>query len=144
MVRTIFVAGALALGAAAAVAQANVIEQRQNLMKEHGAMVRPASAMLRGQAPFNLEQVQTALRTFSRNAKVAPTLFPDNSKTGGDTKALPAIWDSKADFEGIFVKFDQDAQAALAAIKDEPTFKAEFPKVLQNCSACHDRYRRSG
>jgi cytochrome c556 len=141
MVRTILVAGAVMLGITAATAQSNVIEQRQNLMKQFGAATRTASGMLRGQTPFDLAQVQAALRTYSQGAKQAPALFPEDSKTG-KTKALPAVWENKTDFNGIFAKLDQDATSALAAIKDEATFKAEMPKVLQNCGGCHNKYQQ--
>jgi len=144
MVRTILAAGALALGVTAAITQANVIEQRQNLMKQYGAATRTTSGMLRGQTPFDLAQVQAALRTYADGAKQAPALFPEDSKTGNNTKALPAIWDNKADFNGLFAKMNQDATAALAAIKDEATFKTEMPKVLGNCGACHQKYQRQG
>ncbi|MGO4572325.1 c-type cytochrome [Microvirga sp. 2TAF3] len=142
MKRTVFVASLLALGVTAAIAQANVIEQRQKLMKDNGEHSRVIGAMLRGQAPFDLAQVQTALKAYSHNAKEAPSLFPENSKSGGNTKVLPAVWESKADFNAIFVKFEQDAQAALTSIKDEATFKAEMPKVLQNCGTCHKTFRQ--
>jgi cytochrome c556 len=142
MVRRIFVAGALALGVTAALAQANVIEQRQNLMKQNNSHARTVAGMLRGQAPFNLAQAQAALQNYVVVGQQFPTLFPDNSKTGGDTKALPAIWENKADFTAHSTKFSQDAQAALTTVRDEATFKTELPKVLQNCDACHDKYRR--
>lgn len=143
MVRTILVAGAVTLGITAAIAQANVIEQRKGLMKQYGQATRATSGMLRGQTPFDLAQVQAALRTYSQNAKQASALFPDNSHAG-DTKAHPAIWENRAEFNGLFAKLDQDATAALSAIKDESTFKAEMPKVLQNCGACHTKYQRQG
>ena len=142
MVRRIFVAGALALGVTAALAQANVIEQRQNLMKQNNSHARTVAGMLRGQAPFNLAQAQAALQNYVVVGQQFPTLFPDNSKTGGDTRALPAIWENKADFTAHSTKFAQDAQAALTTVRDEATFKTELPKVLQNCDACHDKYRR--
>ena len=141
MVRSILAAGALALGVTAAIAQANVIEQRQALMKQFGDATRSFGGMLRGQVPFDLGQAQAALRTYSANAKQLPALFPENSKTGNKTQALPAIWESKQDFNAIFAKLDQDAQTALAAIKDEASFKAEAPKVVQNCGGCHNRFR---
>ena len=28
----------------------------------------------------------------------------------------------------------------MASIKDEATFKAEMPKVLQNCGTCHNDF----
>jgi cytochrome c556 len=143
MVRTVLVAAVVTLGITAAFAQANVIEQRQSLMKQFGAATRTASGMLRGQTPFDLAQVQAALKTYSQSAKQATALFPDHSKTG-ETKALPAIWDNKADFDAIFAKLEQDAATALVAIKDEATFKSEMPKVLQNCGACHNKYQQKG
>jgi cytochrome c556 len=145
MMRSIFVAGALALGVTAAVAQAtNVIEQRQNLMKQNGAHTRTVSGMLRGQAPFDMAQVQTALQNYVAVGQQFHTLFPEDSKTGNNTKALPAIWENKADFTAQSLKLSQDAQAALTAIKDEATFKTEMPKVLGNCQSCHSKYQRQG
>jgi cytochrome c556 len=142
MSRVALVVGFLAIGVAAAVAQnTSAIEQRQNLMKEMGSNTRAVSGMMRGQ-PFDLAQVQTALQTFSRDAQKAPSLFPEDSKTGAKTEALPIIWEKKSEFEGIFAKLDQDAKAALAAIKDEATFKSEMPKVLQNCGTCHKTFRQ--
>ena len=142
MMRMMLAAGAVALGVTAALAQANVIQQRQSHMKEYGEQTRTVSGMLRGQVPFNLAQVQTALRTYSENARAMAPLWPETSKTGNDTKALPVIWEKKADFDQRLAKLAQDAQAAAAAIKDEATFKTEFPKVLQNCGGCHETYRQ--
>lgn len=141
MVRTILAAGLLTLGVTAAIAQADVIQQRQALMKQNGQATRTVAGMLRGQTPFNLEQVQAALKNYQSTAEKFPTLFPDNSKAG-DTEALPAVWEQKADFTALDAKFGRDATAALASIKDEATFKAEMPKVLQNCQGCHDKYRK--
>ena len=56
MIRSILAAGALALGVTAAIAQANVIQQRQALMKQNGQATRAVGGMLRGQAPFDLAQ----------------------------------------------------------------------------------------
>lgn len=141
MVRTIFITGALALGVTAALAQADAIEQRKNLMKQNGAHTRTVSAMLRGQ-PFDLAQVQAALQNYVAVGQQFPALFPDNSKTGNNTQALPAIWENKADFTALSTKLSQEAQAALATIKDEASFRTEMPKVLQNCQACHGKYQR--
>jgi cytochrome c556 len=141
MIRMVLVVGALALGVTSVVAEGNVIEQRQSLMKDLSAKARPVSGVLRGQSPFNLEQVQTALRTYSEHAKVLPTLFPESSKSG-KSDALPAVWEHKADFEARFAKLATDAQTALAGVKDEASFKTEFPKVMQNCGGCHEKFRK--
>jgi cytochrome c556 len=143
MKRSIFVAGLLALGVTAAIAQSNIVEQRQGLMKEMGAQSRTLGGMLRGQAPFDLAQAQAGLKVFSENAKKSTPLYPESTKGAEKTGALPTVWEKKPDFESHFAKLDQSAQAALAAIKDEATFKAEMPKVLQNCGGCHTSFRKS-
>ena len=76
-----------------------------------------------------------------RGGAKEPTLFPDNSKTGGGTAALPAIWQNKADFDARFVKFAKDVAAAQAGIVDEASFKKLAPAVFQNCGGCHELYK---
>ncbi|WP_112662498.1 c-type cytochrome [Microvirga flavescens] len=141
MKRSLLVAGLVVLGVSAAIAQSNPVEQRQGLMKQLGSQVRTASAMLKGQAPFDLGQAKAALETFSTVAKQAPGLFPDSSKAE-KSDALPTVWENKAAFDSNFSQFEKDAQTALASIKDEATFKTEFPKVLQNCGTCHKTFRK--
>ena len=133
-------AGALAL-ATIATADPAAIKERQKIYKGIGDASKTASGMLRGAAPFELSAVQASLKTYSDGAKKLPSLFPDDSKTGDNTEALPKIWENKKDFEAKLAKFGSDADAALVAIKDEASFKAEFPKVLGNCKGCHDEYR---
>jgi len=142
MKRTIVVAGLLAIGVSAAIAQSNVVEQRQGLMKEMAAQTRPIGAMLRGQEAFDLAKVQASLKVFAESSQKAAPLFPESSKNAEKTEALPAIWENKAKFDASMTKFTQDAQAAMAAIKDEASFKAEMPKVLQNCGGCHNDFRK--
>jgi cytochrome c556 len=96
---------------------------------------------LKGEAPFDLAAVQTALKTFAEAGKKGPSLFPENSKTGHDTAALPAVWTNKADFDAQFAKFAEAATAAQASIKDEASFKATFPGVVRGCGGCHETYR---
>ena len=47
MMRSILVAGLVAVGATAALAQSNVIQERQALMKQNGQATRTVSGMLR-------------------------------------------------------------------------------------------------
>ena len=142
MKRSVYIASLLALGVTAAIAQSNVVEQRQALMKEMGAQTRPLGGMLRGQEPFDLAKVQSGLKVFVENPKKFVTLFPESSKNAEKTEALPTIWENKAKFDSIGMKLSTDAQTALTTIKDEATLKTELPMVLQNCGACHNEFRK--
>lgn len=138
-------AGALALAfvisVGAAWAQGDVIAQRKAAMKAIGDGNRAPAAMLRGEAPFDLVAVQAQLKVIEASAASALKLFPENSKTGGDTAALPKIWETKADFDAKMTKFVADTKLAQAKITDEASFKQEFPALLKSCGACHTDYR---
>lgn len=135
-------AGAMVLVSFGALAQSPAIGQRQAIFKEFGAATREPGQMLRDQAPFDLAKVRAALATYKSGAARLPALFPEDSKTGGDTKALPIIWEQKDQFNALFAKLVADATAAEAAITNEATFKTEMPKVLASCgTSCHGTYR---
>jgi cytochrome c556 len=133
----------LSLGAGVVAAQnVAVIKERQGHLKAMGDAVKPVAAMFKGEADFDLAKVQAALKVIQERAPKLPTLFPDDSKTGEDTEALPVIWDEKADFEGRYKKLADDAKAAEAAITDEETFADGWKKVVGNCSGCHKKFRK--
>ena len=135
------IAAAIVLAAAAgAIAQSDPISQRKALMKAQGAATRDVGAMLKG-APFDLAKVQEALKVYVNTTKTFGTLFPENSKTGGETIASPKIWEAKADFEKQIEKFGKDSTAAMTSITDEASFKANIGGVLKNCGECHEAFR---
>ncbi len=140
MKRFVLAGLAIALGATAVLAQ-DVIAQRRDIMKGVGAATRDPGAMLKGEQPFDLAKVQASLATYQDAAKKMPGLYPAGSQTGGDTSAAPKIWEDPAGFKAAFDKFAADAAAAAAAIKDDASFKANFPNVLKNCGSCHESYR---
>jgi cytochrome c556 len=141
MLRPVLVCVLLAIATTSASSQEDPIAKRREIYKSFGQAAKEPGAMLKKEAPFDLTKVHAALRTFQDGSRKLPDLFPENSKTGGETAALPIIWEDKAKFNALFVKFGQDTTTALASINDEASFRAEFPKVLRNCGGCHDTFR---
>jgi cytochrome c556 len=68
-------------------------------------------------------------------------MFPEDSKTGGKSKALAAIWQNKDDVVSRFKKLVAAAKAAKDNVADEFDFMETWPKVVGNCGACHKKYR---
>ena len=97
--------------------------------------------MVKGDVPFELPKVQASLKTFQETAVKAKGLFGDDTKTG-ETDTLPAAFEKKADLMARFDKLGADAKAAEGTIKDEASFKAEWPKLISNCGGCHKEYRK--
>jgi cytochrome c556 len=127
-------------GLATSVAADDPIHARKELMEANGKATKAVVAIMKGASPFKLETVQAALNQYIETAAKAPALFPEGSNKG-KTEALPAVWKNKTDFDARFAKLGEDSKAALAAIKDQATFKANYQPVLKNCNGCHETYR---
>lgn len=136
----ILLASAFALPAVAQ--NAAPIKERQKILKSFGDATKEPGKMLKGEAPFDLAKVQAALKAYRDGTARLPDLYPADSKTGGDTEALPVIWEKKEDFVARYKKLGEDAAKAESAITDEISFTEEFPKVVSNCGGCHKIFRQ--
>ena len=142
MRRLVLGATLLAFGASFAIAQQDPITARQALMKENGKQAQQGNKFMKGEEPFDLAKAKAIFATYQKVSHDAAPLFPDNSKTGHDTAALPAVWEKKADFEAKLKKLGEDAKEAATKVIDEATFKTTFPNVQKNCGGCHETYRK--
>ena len=140
MIHTVLAVAALGLGLSVAVAQ-DPIAARRDIMKKNGDQAKLGAYMVKGEAPFDLAKAKAIFTSYEDAAAKMPGLFPDNSKTGGETTAAPAIWTGMDDFKAKFVKFGADAKAAGEKTKDLDSFKTEFQAVAKNCGGCHETYR---
>ena len=142
MIRAFFAVTVIALGVGVALAQQDPIKARRALMKANGDEAKVGAAMAKGEAPFDLAKARKMFSTFEDAAAKAPSLFPDNSKSGGDTAAKAEIWENIDDFKARLVKLGTDAKAAMESVTDLDTFKAAFGSIGKNdCGGCHEKYR---
>ena len=142
MFRTVFVIATIALGLGVAFAQQDPIAARKALMKANGDQAKIGVAMMKGETPFDIDKVHKIFATFEDAATKMPSLFPDNSKEGGETAADPKIWAKMDDFKAKFAKFGVDAKDAAAKVTDLDGFKAAFGNIGKNdCGGCHQEYR---
>ena len=141
MMRTALAIVAIVVGVAALTAQSDPIAARQALMKTNGREGKIGSDMIRGKIPFDLAKAREMFAAFLDAANKMPNLFPENSKTGGDTSAAPEIWLNMDDFKARFAKLAADSKAALETVKDRESFTAAYRNVNQTCDGCHEHYR---
>lgn len=144
MLRTFLALIALmTFAAGGAIAQnVEVIKERKALLEKMGKAAKEPGKMMKQEIPFDAAAVTAALDTFIENAAKLPELFPEDSKTGGETEALPALWENKKDVVERFEKLVADAKAAKSAVGDEFDFTDTWPKVAGNCGGCHKKYRK--
>jgi cytochrome c556 len=141
MIRTVLAVSAIAIGITAVAAQSDPIAARRAHMKEIGAQTKTGAGMAKGEIPYDQAKAQGIFAAYVKAGEDLPNLFPETSKTGGDTAAMPSIWAKMDDFKAKAVKLVNDAKAALSSVKDLDSFKATFPAVTKDCGACHELYR---
>ena len=144
LARTLLAALAMGLGVAAAMAQQDPVTVREDLMKQNNKHAVVVVKMMRGQQPFDAAAVDAAFAQWADTAQKLPSLFPENSKTGGDNRASPKIWLNKKDFDAkaaAFAKSVADnrdtAKASLEGLR------TAIPVVGKACDNCHEDYRLS-
>jgi cytochrome c556 len=132
---------AASLAAFATVAHADVIAERKDIMDGVGNATRTGTQMVRGQAPFDLEQARTVLATYINAAEVMPGLFPAGTEAGGQTSAAPSIWTDPAGFERRFGEWGAAVSGVAGSVQDLPSFTSAFGVATQSCRGCHEEYR---
>lgn len=141
--RTACVVLAIALGTTAVVAQSNAIAERKEIMKGVGAAAKNGAALVKGAEPYDNAKAVAVFATYAGAAAKIVNLFPEDSKTGGETTAAPKIWADMAGFKAAMAKFEADSKAAQASVKDLDSFKVAFGAMGKNCGGCHESYRIS-
>lgn len=140
MIRTALVLAGLGLGLTGVMAQSNPIAERQQAMKAVGGATREGAAIAKGEVAFDAVKAQAIFKTYADSAKKLETLFPDSSKTGGETTASPKIWEDQAGFKAALAKFETDA-AVGATVANLDGFRTAFGAATKNCGTCHEAYR---
>ena len=70
-------------------------------------------------------------------------LFPENSKEGFKTEALPIIWEEKDAFNALMQKSADDMIKLTSIIEDVDDIRGTLGKLMwANCKACHSKYRK--
>lgn len=137
----------IALSAAAVlfagVAHADVISDRQAIMKQkNGASMGALAKMVKGEVEYDPAAAVAAFQTMRDGITNFADLFPADSMQGGETTAAPKIWEDMDGFKAAIVKFETDLDAAIAANpQDKAAFMPVFGAVAGNCKSCHEAYR---
>ena len=88
------------------------------------------------------EEAKPIMKKMSDNYKKLLNYFPDNTKEGFKTEALPSIWENKDDFNALMKKASNDMLKLAKAIDNADDLRAIQKELMwSNCSACHNRFR---
>jgi cytochrome c556 len=132
-------AGALVGGTTIALAQADIVKQRQDNRKEAAATMRSIKGVI--DAKGDVKPVAASAAKLKQLEAAFDKMFPAGSDK--DTKALPTVWSDSAGFQAAGKAADAayDKLAVAAGSGDLAAVTAAFGDIGKACGACHDKYR---
>ncbi|MDC3207779.1 cytochrome c [Candidatus Pelagibacter sp.] len=87
-------------------------------------------------------KASSLMEEMSENYITLLEYFPDNTKEGFKTEALPSIWENKDEFNDLMKKSSTDMLELVKVIESSDDVKASLQKFMwSNCKACHSKFR---
>ena len=88
------------------------------------------------------EKAKTLMLEMSENYKTLIEYFPDNTKEGFKTEALPSIWENKKEFNDLMKKSSDDMIKLASLFEDADDVRGILTQMMwSNCKACHSKFR---
>ena len=87
-------------------------------------------------------KASSLMEEMSENYITLLEYFPDNTKEGFKTEALPSIWENKDEFNDLMKKSSNDMLELVKVIESSDDVRASLQKFMwSNCKACHSKFR---
>ena len=116
-----------------------IIKGRKAMFSENYKNGKKISILLKSK---KIEEAKPLMKKMSDNYKKLLDYFPENSKEGFKTEALPSIWENKDEFNALMQKASDDMIKLAKAIDTAEDLRAIQKDLMwNNCSACHNRFR---
>ena len=116
-----------------------IIKGRKAMFSENYQNGKKISILLKSN---KIEEAKPLMKKISDNYLKLLDYFPDNTKEGFKTEALPSIWENKDEFNALMQKASDDMLKLAKAIETAEDLQAIQKKLMwSNCSACHNRFR---
>ena len=116
-----------------------IIKGRKAMFSENYQNAKQISILLKQK---KIEEAKPLMKKISDNYIKLLDYFPDNTKEGFKTEALPSIWENKDEFNALMQKASGDMIKLAKAIDTAEDLRAVQKELMWgNCSACHNRFR---
>ena len=87
-------------------------------------------------------KASSLMKEMSENYLTLLEYFPDNTKEGFKTEALPSIWENKDEFNDLMKKSSTNMLELVKAIESTDDVRATLQKFMwSNCKTCHSKFR---
>ena len=116
-----------------------IIKGRQAIFSENYKTAKRVQAL---SSDLEFEAAIELMNKMSENYKKLIDYFPDNTKEGFDTEALPIIWENKDEFNALMQKASDNMLTLASVIEDADDIRGTLKKHMwSSCKACHSKFR---
>ena len=116
-----------------------IIKGRKAMFSANYQNAKKISILLKSK---RIDEAKPLMEKISNNYKELLNYFPENTKEGFKTEALPSIWENKDEFNALMQKASDDMLKLAKAIDTAEDLRAVQKELMwSNCSACHSRFR---
>ena len=116
-----------------------IIKGRKAMFSENYQNAKKISILLKSK---KIEEAKPLMKKISDNYKKLLDYFPENTKEGFKTEALPSIWENKDEFNALMQKASDDMIKLAKVIDTAEDLRAAQKELMwSNCTACHSKFR---
>ena len=116
-----------------------LIKGRKALFKQNYGIAKKMSSEIN---TGNISSVSELAIKMGENYSKLINYFPENTKEGFNTEALPSIWENKDEFNALMQNASDDMIKLAKAIETAEDLRAAEKELMWcNCTAFHSRFR---
>ena len=117
----------------------DIIKNRQAIFSKNYNTAKKVQSL---SSNGDFEEAKELMLEMSENYITLKEMFPENTKEGFNTEALPLIWEEKDKFNSLMEKTSNDMVQLVSIIENEDDIRGTLKKLMwSNCKACHSKYR---
>ncbi|MDC1353521.1 cytochrome c [Pelagibacteraceae bacterium] len=116
-----------------------IIKERKSIFSKNYKTAKRVNSLA---SNGDIDEAKKLMIEMSDNYKRLLNLFPENSKVGFGTEALPSIWENKDEFNLLMTKASSKMIELTSVIDETEDMKATLGKYMwSSCKSCHSKFR---
>ncbi|MDC0451945.1 cytochrome c [Candidatus Pelagibacter sp.] len=116
-----------------------IIKERKSIFSKNYKTAKRVNSLV---SNGSIDEAKILMIEMSDNYKRLIDLFPENSKVGFKTEALPSIWENKEEFNLLMTKASSNMIELTTVIEGAEDMKATLGKYMwSSCKSCHSKFR---
>ena len=115
------------------------IKKRKSIFSKNYSTAKKVQSLT---SKGDFEKAKNLMMEMSENYINLIPLFPENTRQGFKTEALPAIWENKEEFNDLMKKSSDDMKKLASIIDSTDNVKTALKEMMWgNCKTCHSKFR---